>query len=241
MEFITEDGIKVPAVTAKQMKEIDRTALEETGPNIFQMMENAGRNLAELTMKVLGKNKKQNVVILAGTGGNGGGGICAARHLVSKGYNVKMCVTDGKKLKDATAYQLHILRATDAKIISVDELQNERPDLIIDAIIGYGLNGEPKGTAKEFIKWVNHQLAIIISLDVPSGINATTGKQTKFFIKPDLTLTLALPKTGFLAEVTGELFLADIGIPHKTISKMISAHDINTFRSNYLVRLTVHN
>jgi NAD(P)H-hydrate epimerase len=131
--FKTEEGIEVPAVSTEQMIEIDRIAMEETGPNLFQMMENAGRSLAELTIKTLGEKwKLQNIVVLAGTGGNGGGGICAARHLANRGASVKVCITDPKNLKEVTSYQLHILKSTNAKIISIKELRNENPDLIID-------------------------------------------------------------------------------------------------------------
>lgn len=152
MQFKTENGIEVPAVTKEQMIEIDRIAIEETGPNLFQMMENAGRNIAELTIKTLGKSwKKSEILILAGTGGNGGGGICAARHLANKGANVSVCMTDIEKLKEVPKYQLHILKSTNAKIISIKELKNENPDLIIDAIIGYSLVGNPKGTSAEMI------------------------------------------------------------------------------------------
>ena len=92
-EFLTNNGKKIPAVTLEQMVEIDRIAMEINGPNLFQMMENAGRNLAEITINSLGKNwKEQNIIVLSGTGGNGGGGICAARHLANRGGNVKVCI-----------------------------------------------------------------------------------------------------------------------------------------------------
>jgi NAD(P)H-hydrate epimerase len=74
--FFTHAGIEVPAVTADQMREVDRIAMEETGPNLFQMMENAGRNLALLAIEVLGRGwEKARIITLAGGGGNGGGGI----------------------------------------------------------------------------------------------------------------------------------------------------------------------
>ena len=235
--FITEIGIEVPSVTMEQMIEVDRIAVEETGPNLFQMMENAGRNLCLLAIDALGNNwKKANVVVLAGTGGNGGGGICAARHLANRGANVKVCITEPEKSKEATAYQLHILKSTSAKIISIEELQNENPDLIIDAIIGYSLTGEPKGKALELIKWASQHLGIIISLDIPSGINSTTGEAACNHIKPDLTLTLALPKTGVLPALTGELYLADIGIPDKVYEKLkLKYHQ--PFNQNYYIKL----
>lgn len=83
--FFTDSGIAVPAITADQMREVDRIAIEETGPNLYQMMENAGRNLAALAIDLLGSGwTKASVVVLAGKGGNGGGGICATRHLANR-------------------------------------------------------------------------------------------------------------------------------------------------------------
>ncbi|MEJ5351726.1 MAG: NAD(P)H-hydrate epimerase [Melioribacteraceae bacterium] len=237
MNFISENGKTIPAVTAEQMKEIDRIAIEETGPNLFQMMENAGRNLAELIMKILLKNSKQEILILAGKGGNGGGGICAARHLANHGHNVKVCISEPTKLNDVSKYQLQILKSTNAQIISVEELQYENPDLIIDAIIGYNLMGEPKGKELELIKWANNQLSIKVSLDVPSGVNATTGKKYEHHIKPDLTLTLALPKSGLLPEITGELYLGDIGIPTSVIRKVVPEMNENIFKAKYIIRI----
>lgn len=237
MKFKTENGINVPAVTTEQMKEIDRIAIEEIGPNLFQMMENAGRNLAELTMKALGNDSDQEILVLAGKGGNGGGGICAARHLANRGYSVKVCVSEPTKLSDVTNYQFHILKSTNAKIITIEELKNEKTDLIIDAIIGYSLKGEPKGKELELIKWANTQLSIKISLDVPSGVNATNGKTTKHFIKPDLTLTLALPKTGLLPEVTGELYLADIGITEEVFNRIIANYK-SPFKRYFFIKLS---
>lgn len=235
--FKTEKEIKVPAVTTEQMIEVDRIAIEETGPNLFQMMENAGRNLAELTIKSLGKSwKKSEIIILAGTGGNGGGGICAARHLANHGANVKVCVTETEKLKDVPAYQLHILKSTNAKIITIEELQNENPDLIIDAIIGYSLSGKPTGISAEMINWASEKLGIRISLDIPSGVNSTTGEVMGKFINPDLTMTLALPKTGLLPAVTGDLYLADIGIPSKVYEKL-NLNYKSPFDNKYFLKL----
>jgi NAD(P)H-hydrate epimerase len=162
-EFFTDDGLSIPAVTANQMKEIDRIAIEETGPNLFQMMENAGSNLAELVKRILQSEKKKKILVLAGTGGNGGGGLCAARHLSNWDYDVTVCLTDFEKIKGVPKYQLHILNSTNVKIISIDELKNEEPDLIVDSIIRYNLSGEPKGNALEMIKWANQQYGIKIS------------------------------------------------------------------------------
>ncbi|PIQ29938.1 MAG: NAD(P)H-hydrate epimerase [Bacteroidetes bacterium CG18_big_fil_WC_8_21_14_2_50_41_14] len=221
MKFVTNLGIEIPAVTTLQMIEIDRIAMEETGPNLYQMMENAGRNLCMLTLEKLGDNwHTSRILVLAGIGGNGGGGICAARHLTNHGANVTVCISDAGKLKEVPAFQLHILQATSAKVITVEELKNEYPDIILDAIIGYSLTGDPTGNVLKMIEWASGKSTFIISLDVPSGIDSTSGKSALNYIKSSATLTLALPKTGLLPEVSGELYVADIGIPINVYRKL---------------------
>ncbi|MFU8842693.1 MAG: NAD(P)H-hydrate epimerase [Bacteroidales bacterium] len=237
MKFFTPDAIEVIAVTTTQMIEIDRIVIEETGPNLSQMMENAGRNLCMLTIEKLGNDwNKAKILVLAGTGGNGGGGICAARHLANRGADLTVCITDAARLKEVPARQLHILRGTAANVIKVEDLDQQYPDIILDAIIGYSLKGEPAGNSLKMIQWVNQQQAPVISLDVPSGIDATTGKQAINHIQPTATLTLALPKTGLLPEVNGELYLADIGIPGKVYQQMQLDYT-SPFGKDYLVKL----
>jgi NAD(P)H-hydrate epimerase len=237
MKFITTTGIEIPSVTAKQMMEIDRIAMQETGPNLYQMMENAGRNLCMLTIEKLGRNwNKAKILVLAGTGGNGGGGICAARHLANHGADVTVCITDVSKLKEVPAYQYHILQGTEAKIIEVGDLDHHHPEIILDAIIGYSLTGEPIGNASKMIQWACQQDAPVISLDVPSGVNTTTGEKATHHIKPTTTLTLALPKTGLLPEVTGELYLADIGIPKEAFAKL-NLHYTPPFGNDFYVKI----
>lgn len=237
-EFLTEKNSVVPAVTRDQMMKIDRIAMDETGPNLFQMMENAGRNLAELTIKALGDNwQEQNIVVIAGTGGNGGGGICAARHLANKGGIVKVCISDSTKLKEVPANQLDILRSTDAKIVTMAELEFENPDIIIDALIGYSFTGALRGNILSLIKWSKKQLCLKVSLDIPSGIDATTGEHSEYYFKPDFTLTLALPKTGLLSELTGELFLGDIGIPKKVYEMLDINITSNIFQKEFVLPL----
>lgn len=219
--FITDTGILVPAITGKQMIEIDRIATERTGPNLFEMMENAGRNLAIASMEILGNGwQKASIVLLAGTGGNGGGGICATRHLANRNINVKLCITNDHNLKNVTSFQRKIFKATSGKEISIKKLDGEKPDLIIDAVIGYDLKSAPIGNAQKMIKWTKGQSSMIISLDVPSGADATTGETPGEFVPATQTVTLALPKTGLLKKITGELFLADIGIPEAAFSKI---------------------
>lgn len=237
--FIKTNGEIVPAITAKQMKEIDRIAVEETGPNLFQMMENAGRNLAELTVVILGEKwKQQKIIVLAGTGGNGGGGLCAARHLSNRGANVCVCITDPDKLKEVSSYQLRLLKSTGTKIIETKNIKRYKPDFIIDALLGYSLTGQPAGKVLELIQWAEDQACKKISLDVPSGVNATNGDRSDNFIWPDFTLTLALPKTGLLPEIVGELYLGDIGISNKTYSKLKIQIEAPIFNDKFVIPIS---
>lgn len=223
-------------MTASEMREVDSIAMEQTGPNLYQMMENAGRNLALLAIELLGSEwKRAAIAVLAGGGGNGGGGICAARHLANRGLNVKLCLAEPGRLADVAAFQRKIFRATSGEEINAANLP-ERVDLILDALIGYGLESAPRGPVAGLIRWANRTGAPILSLDVPSGLDATTGDTPGECISARWTLTLALPKTGLLPEKTGELFLADIGIPEGTYRKL-GLNYIFPFSNRFWVRL----
>lgn len=210
--YTTALGAVIPAVTADQMREIDRIAMEEMGPNLFQMMENAGRSLAMATIENLGVHR-QSVVVLAGGGGNGGGGICAARHLANHGVDVTLVLADESRLGDVPAQQLSVYRSTRGQMCRPDQLASLDAHVVIDALIGYSLAGAPRGTVAELITFAKASSELVISLDVPSGIDATTGDAPADHVTAGLTVTLALPKTGLDNAAVGQLELADIGIP----------------------------
>jgi NAD(P)H-hydrate epimerase len=87
-----------------------------------------------------------------------------------------------------------------------------RSRLVVDALVGYSLRGAPRGRVAQLIAQCNQENARVLSLDLPSGLDATTGETPGVVVAPERTLTLALPKTG-LRNVPGELYLADIGMP----------------------------
>lgn len=212
--FVTAAGVDVPAVSADLMREIDRIAIEETGPNLFQMMENAGRNLALMALDLLGGRRRDaRVVVLAGSGGNGGGAICAARHLANRDVGVALALAEPDRLAGVPASQRTIFRSTRGREIDAQALGEQRPDIIIDGLIGYGLREAPRGRVADFITWANSSGARILALDLPSGLDATNGEVPGVCIRAHTTLTLALPKSGLGGATTGELWLADLGIP----------------------------
>lgn len=177
IRFVTEQGADVPAVDSAQMREVDRIAVEETGPNLYQMMENAGRNLALLAIQLLDERWQQaEVLVLAGSGGNGGGGICAARHLANRNVKVAVCLAEPATLRGVPEFQRKILQSTSAEEISLDQIKNQQPDLVLDALIGYGLKAAPKGRVAELIASTASWRAPVLALDVPSGVDATSGQ-----------------------------------------------------------------
>ncbi|MGD2178393.1 MAG: NAD(P)H-hydrate epimerase [Anaerolineae bacterium] len=228
--FRTEDRLTVPAVTAEQMREVDRIAMEDFGLGVLQMMENAGRNLAQNALNMLsaaearpglqhervaGPGPRGEVTVLAGSGGNGGGGLCCARHLQNRGFRVWVVLSkEAGELGGAAANQLHILQGTGMEPVKPTQAVEviRRSQLVVDALIGYSLRGAPRGRVAELITLSNEHAKQVLSLDLPSGLDATTGEAPGEIVHPERTLTLALPKTG-LENVSGELYLADIGIP----------------------------
>lgn len=234
--FVTDAGIQVPAVTAEQMRVVDRVAIEGAGPNLYQMMENAGRSLALTVLSTMGGGwDPKHVVVLAGTGGNGGGGICAARHLANRGVDVTVVLSDSTGLRPVSEKQLGTYRGTGGRLASLNELDEREVGVVVDAIIGYSLGGAPRGASREMIDWAVVQAAPVISLDVPSGIDATSGEAPGTHVVASSTLTLALPKTGLDVAAAGDVFLADIGITQEVYRR--SGIDVPTdiFRAQYRV------
>ena len=102
----------------------------------------------------------------------------------------------------------------------MDRLPHLKPDLIIDALVGYSLRGAPTGTTAALIQWANENGTPIVSLDIPSGVDSTTGETPGQYINATRTATLALSKTGLHPETAGEIWLTDIGIPERAFRKL---------------------
>jgi NAD(P)H-hydrate epimerase len=211
----------IPAISRDQMVEVDRLMIEEFSITLLQMMENAGRNLALLANEMLGKSiKGKHIGILCGGGNNGGGGMSAGRHLMNHGAQVQVALAvlqDG--LKEAPARQFHILKKMGADIAA--NYPPRKYDLLIDALIGYGLRGVPRKKVAEWIKLANNSGIQILSLDVPSGLDADSGQPLGACIRASATLTLALPKTGLLLKsarkFVGDLYVGDISVPNSLL------------------------
>ena len=214
------------------MREVDRIMVEDLGIELMQMMENAGRNLADLALRLFGPT---TVAVLAGPGGNGGGGLVAARHLANRGVEVEVALSrSGEDFDGVPAHQLAVLERMQ---ISVFSGAATNPDLIVDALIGYSLRGDPRGDTRDLIEWANQSKSPVLSLDTPSGLNVSTGVAATPCVEATATMTLALPKVGLLeAPQVGELWLADISVP-PSVYRAFDLEVGNLFQEGTIVRV----
>lgn len=212
---------EIPLVTVEQMRDVDRLMIEKYGITLLQMMENAGRNLAELTRRyAYGKVTDKDIAVLVGKGNNGGGALAAARHLHNWGACVNILIPY-QPISRATRQQLEFFERTECMRVYEDNCQRylsgANPDFILDGLVGYGLKGNLRPRLADLVTLANSKAAKTISLDIPSGLDGNTGKNYRPCIQADATLTLALPKIGLLKQeakpFVGSLFLADISVP----------------------------
>lgn len=227
------------------MVEVDRLMVDEYGIKLVQMMENAGRHLAELarTRFMDGNPGGKKVLVLSGSGGNGGGAMVCARNLVNWGSDIQIVLSKPvDNLSGVIRNQAEILTQMGFQLHSIGDIQaGMKLDLIIDGIIGYSIKGAPRGIAANMITRANDYKVPILALDIPSGINATTGEVYEPAIRASATLTLALPKIGLKSapqDMVGNLFLADIGVPPELYSRSsLNLQVGNLFKNESIIAL----
>ncbi len=205
------DPVRVPWITVAAMREIDRIVTDEIGLPLLRMMEHAGRGVAAVARRLLGDRVRgRRIAVLAGSGGNGGGALVAARHLAEAGAQVRLHLAiQHRDPIRATATQRRLAVAAGARMGT----QQPDGDLVIDGLLGYGQSGAPRGRHAELIAAVED--THVVAVDVPSGLELATGTRHTPCVTADVTVTLALPKRALAWHpgVVGRLVLADIGIP----------------------------
>ncbi len=209
----------VPEVTRAQMLEVDRLMIEDYQISLVQMMENAGRALALVAKDVFlnGNTRRARVAVLAGSGGNAGGALTAARRLANWGVKIELGMARAPEDFTTVPKQQFAILSEIAAPCEFEPDALPDCDLIIDGLIGYSLNGAPRGKTADFIHAANAIGTPVLSLDVPSGYDAQAGLALAPAVSASATLTLALPKIGMLkagnAKNVGQLFCADISVP----------------------------
>jgi len=219
----------VKIADAKTIRAVDGLAMRRFGISGLVLMENAGRGVAEVVLRELASFNcaRGRVAIIAGKGNNGGDGFVAARHLVNSGARVVVySLAKSAELKGDAAINARIwsrmggetVAILSKKALAKNASSIERACVVVDAIFGTGLAKPVKGLCADVIEFVNGLAkASIISVDIPSGIDASTGAVLGCAVKADVTATMAMGKIGLcqlpgLAH-TGRVEVVDIGVP----------------------------
>ena len=200
---------------------------EEIGISKLILMENAGLQLANIIQKQYSKNKSKNILIVCGSGNNGGDGLVCARHLIQFADKITICLLNinGKLKTNEVKKNWNLIRGI-KKIKKMEIFQNKnftkefeneinKSDIIIDALFGTGLHGKLNNQVAFVMNQINKSKKSIVAVDIPSGLNPLDGSIANDVIIAELTVTFHKSKTGLLQreEITGEIITVDIGIP----------------------------
>ncbi|MGI6498649.1 MAG: NAD(P)H-hydrate dehydratase [Oscillospiraceae bacterium] len=216
-------------LTAAQMKELDRKAIEEMGISSVQLMETAAEQVCRAAAAFLRPGAGKTAAVFCGPGNNGGDGVAAARLLAQKGVLIRaFLVGDRNKMTPDTKEMARRLEAAGGALepfLPQDEEQKafcKEADVIIDAIFGIGLRAAPRGDAAAAIDRINESGAPVVSADVPSGVLADTGQVPGKAVSARCTVAFTLAKPGLYTGegslCCGDLRIADIGIPAQLVA-----------------------
>lgn len=219
------------ALTCRQIRAVDALAIAKLGIPSLLLMENAGRAAAECIWDRLREPQREHVVVLCGPGNNGGDGFVITRHLSNAGVAVTTVLsTPAKRMEgDAAAnlriiehMELPIIDGSDPEGLALARQQVATASVIVDALLGTGSSGAPRGNIAELIVTANdNRNSTRIAIDIPSGLNADTGEVSEPCFTADATITFVAAKTGFeqpaARRVLGEIVVAGIGVPRSLI------------------------
>lgn len=223
--------------TVEAIRELDRLAVEEYGLTGAVLMENAARSVAAEALRfVASRGHARRIAICCGPGNNGGDGLAVARHLHNDGLEVQLLLAfdpQSATLSTEAAMNLHVCRRLRLPIIELTDnaavdaftaTDGPPPDLIIDALLGTGSHAAPRPPMDRIIDWMNDSPSPVLSIDVPSGLDARTGRPPGACVKADITVALVGLKTGFLEldaqPWIGEIVIGDIGAPRELSERL---------------------
>ena len=220
-------------LTAEQMREADRRTIDELGIPGVVLMENAGRAVVSELLQRYQHLAPGPVLILCGKGNNGGDGLVVARTLLQHGWQVTtVLLADEAAVGGDARLYLDILQRLGPQLEFAADLTGvesilarfPQPALIVDALFGTGLSSSISGLHAFVIAWMNRSLAPKIAIDIPSGLDATSGAILGSAVCADLTVTLAAAKLGQIiypgVACCGELVVAEIGIPQALLDEL---------------------
>ena len=229
------------SLTRDEVRAIDRAAIDGLGIPGLLLMENAGRNCADaiedFLCKSLGGKTGQNVAIVAGPGNNGGDGYVIARHLAMRGFRVvTFIICPAEKISGDAAVNLRAITALrhDIRFPTSEQLTGLSDslaefDAVVDAVGGTGIRGALRGGAGVAVERINGAGRPVVAVDIPTGLDCDTGQADGPVVRAELTVTFVALKRGFelgrAREYTGEVVVADIGIPADLVRSICAESD----------------
>jgi len=209
-------------VTAEEMRNIDRATIEKYGIPGTVLMERAGLAVAE---KVRAIFEKKKVIVLAGGGNNGGDGIAAARNLHNWGWHVRVLLMLRENKLSPDCLSQYRMAKHSGVVIEFRKGVTEKDlhgSLVIDALLGTGINKEVTSFMAEVIRFLNAADVKVMAVDIPSGISSDSGQIMGAAVQADFTVSFGLPKIGHIlypgAHYSGQLYVEDIGFPEELLS-----------------------
>lgn len=218
-------------LSVKKIQKLDEDTIKKYGVPSLILMENAGRTISNEIRRLLKSRIQKSACVVCGIGNNAGDGFVAARHLLDAGFDVSIYVAgSAKKLKVDAKKNYQILKnlkysIKEVKNFSAADINTIKgADVVVDAIFGVGLNRKIIEPFKSIIETLNHEANRIISVDIPSGLDGTTGKTFGACIRANRTVSFTVAKKGFFVNDgpahTGKVIVRDIGIPKKLIDRI---------------------
>ena len=217
----------IPSLTRAQARRVDEIAIGTHGMSGLVLMENAGRDCADILME----QTEGPVAICCGKGNNAGDGYVMARHLDNAGIETTVLMTAAPEdLSPDARANYDLLRHCDVTIVdSVAEWHEPvaAAAWLVDALLGTGADGVPRAPIDAVIALMNDSNTPILAVDCPSGLNVDTGERPGACVQASLTATFVAPKVGFASKTAagclGLIETVDIGVPRSIIAAAIEA------------------
>lgn len=205
-------------LNTSEMQELERHAFEKYSISLEQMMESAGRAIFDVTTnEIINKVSDTHILIVSGKGNNGGDALSAAWLFHEKGIRAQVFIPyTEEKLSYMTKNELRKIKKSEIKIYqSLQKIDLSDFTLIIDALFGFSLTGNPYAKEAQIIEQINCSQTPILSVDIPSGLDVHNGIAGNPTITANYTVALGMPKKGMRKnyDIVGKLFLGDLGIP----------------------------